>query len=292
MTNKIAPSELILNADGSIFHLHLKPGQIANDIILVGDPGRVEMISDFFDEIEVKAQNREFVTVTGRYKGKRITVLSTGIGTDNIDIVINELDALVNIDLGTREIKADKTSLNLIRIGTSGALQGDIPVDAFLVSRKAIGFDGLMNFYARREEIADVEFENAFKSYTNWNPLLASPYVVDCNEALYNKITDGDFIPGITISAPGFYGPQGRELRLNIIDRHINDKIEAFRFNEMKITNYEMECSAIYGLSKLLGHQALTVCIIVANRISRDASSDYKPVMKRLVIKILDKLTQ
>jgi len=292
MTNKIAPSELILNADGSIFHLHLKPGQIANDVILVGDPGRVEMISDFFDEIEVKAQNREFVTVTGRYKGKRITVLSTGIGTDNIDIVINELDALVNIDLGTREIKADKTSLNLIRIGTSGALQGDIPVDAFLVSRKAIGFDGLMNFYARREEIADVEFENAFKSYTNWNPLLASPYVVDCNEALYNKITDGDFIPGITISAPGFYGPQGRELRLNIIDRHINDKIEAFRFNEMKITNYEMECSAIYGLSKLLGHQALTVCIIIANRISRDASSDYKPVMKRLVIKILDKLTQ
>jgi len=292
MTNKIAPSELILNADGSIFHLHLKPGQIAKDVILVGDPGRVEMIADFFDEIEVRAQNREFVTVTGRYKGKRITVLSTGIGTDNIDIVINELDALVNIDLGTREIKAEKTSLNLIRIGTSGALQGDIPVDAFLVSRKAIGFDGLMNFYARREEIADIEFENAFKSYTNWNPLLASPYVVDCNEDLYNKITDGDFIPGITISAPGFYGPQGRELRLNIIDRQINDKIEAFRFNEMKITNYEMECSAIYGLSQLLGHQALTVCIIIANRISRDASSDYKPVMKRLVIKILDKLTQ
>jgi len=292
MTNKIAPSELILNADGSIFHLHLKPGQIASDIILVGDPGRVEMIAGFFDEIEVKAQNREFVTVTGRYKGKRITVLSTGIGTDNIDIVINELDALVNIDLETREIKPDKTSLNIIRIGTSGALQGDIPVDAFLVSRKAIGFDGLMNFYARREEFADLPFENAFKSYTNWNPLLASPYVVDCNLCLYNKITDGDFIPGITISAPGFYGPQGRELRLNIIDRQINDKIEAFRFDDMKITNYEMECSAIYGLSKLLGHQALTVCIIIANRISRDASSDYQPVMRRLVVKILDKLTQ
>ena len=292
MTNKIAPSELILNADGSIFHLHLKPGQIASDIILVGDPGRVEMIAGFFDEIEVKAQNREFVTVTGRYKGKRITVLSTGIGTDNIDIVINELDALVNIDLETREIKTEKTSLNIIRIGTSGALQGDIPVDAFLVSRKAIGFDGLMNFYARREEFADLPFENAFKSYTNWNPLLASPYVVDCNPGLYDKITDGDFIPGITISAPGFYGPQGRELRLNIIDRQINDKIEAFRFDDMKITNYEMECSAIYGLSKLLGHQALTVCIIIANRISRDASSDYQPVMKRLVGKILDKLTQ
>ncbi len=292
MTNKIAPSELILNPDGSIFHLHLKPGQLANDVILVGDPGRVEMIAGFFDEIELKAQNREFVTVTGRYKGKRISVLSTGIGTDNIDIVVNELDALVNIDLETREIKTNKTSLNLIRIGTSGALQGDIPVDSFLVSRKAIGFDGLMNFYARREEIADLEFETAFKTYTDWNPLLASPYVVDCDVDLYNKITDGEFIPGVTISAPGFYGPQGRELRLNIIDRKINDKIELFRFNGMKITNYEMECSAIYGLSKLLGHQALTVCIIIANRINRDASSDYKPVMKRLVNKILDKLTQ
>ena len=292
MTKKIAPSELILNPDGSIFHLHLKPGQLANDVILVGDPGRVEMIAGFFDEIELKAQNREFVTITGRYKGKRITVLSTGIGTDNIDIVVNELDALVNIDLETREIKATKTSLNLIRIGTSGALQGDIPVDSFLISRKAIGFDGLMNFYARREEFADLEFENAFKTYTDWNPLLASPYVVDCDTDLYNKITDGDFISGITISAPGFYGPQGRELRLNIIDRQINDKIELFRFNGMKITNYEMECSAIYGLSKLLGHQALTVCIIIANRINRDASSDYQPVMKRLVNKILDKLTQ
>lgn len=292
MTKTIAPSELILNPDGSIFHLHLKPGQIAKDIILVGDPGRVEMIADFFDEIEVKAQNREFVTVTGKYKGKRITVLSTGIGTDNIDIVVNELDALVNIDLETRMIKTDKTSLNLIRIGTSGALQGDIPVDAFLASRKAIGFDGLMNFYARREEISDLAFENAFKTYTNWNSLLASPYVVDCDINLYNKITDQEFVSGITISAPGFYGPQGRELRLNIVDQKINDKIELFRFNEMKITNYEMECSAIYGLSKLLGHHALTVCIIIANRITHEASSDYKPVMKRLVCTILDKLIQ
>ena len=292
MAKKIAASELILNPDGSIFHLHLKPGQIAKDIILVGDPGRVEMIAGFFDEIEVKAQNREFVTVTGKYEGKRITVLSTGIGTDNIDIVVNELDALVNIDLETRMIKTDKTSLNLIRIGTSGALQGDIPVDAFLASRKAIGFDGLMNFYARREEISDLAFENAFKTYTNWNPLLASPYVVDCDSDLYNKITDQDFISGITISAPGFYGPQGRELRLNIVDQKINDKIELFRFKEMKITNYEMECSAIYGLSKLLGHQALTVCIIIANRITHEASIDYKPVMKRLVSKILDKLAQ
>ena len=265
---------------------------MAGDIILVGDPDRVDMITGFFDEIEYKIQNREFVTATGRYKGKRITVLSTGIGTDNIDIVVNELDALVNIDLATREIKAEKTSLNLIRIGTSGGLQGDIPVDAFLISRKAIGFDGLMNFYARREEFADVEFEQAFKTYTCWNPLLASPYVVDCDEDLYNKIAENGFISGITISAPGFYGPQGRELRLNIIDRQINDKIESFRFNGLKITNYEMECSAIYGLGRLLGHKALTVCIIIANRITRNASSDYKPFMKQLVVKILDKLTQ
>jgi len=290
--NKIAPSELIINPDGSIFHLHLKPGQIARDVILVGDPGRVEMIAGFFNEIEFEAQNREFVTVTGNYKGKRVSVLSTGIGTDNIDIVINELDALVNIDLETRKIKSEITSLNLIRIGTSGGLQGYLPVDAFLASRKAIGFDGLINFYARREEIADVRFEEAFKSYTNWNPLLSSPYVVDCDLDLYNRIADDEFIPGITISAPGFYGPQGRELRLGIIDRKINDKIESFRFNGMKITNYEMECSAIYGLSKLLGHKALTVCIIIANRITHNTSIDYKPVMKRLVNKILDKLIQ
>lgn len=290
MAKKIEPSELILNADGSIYHLHLRPGQIAKDIILVGDPGRVEMIAEFFDEIEVSVRNREFVTITGKYHGHRITVLSTGIGTDNIDIVINELDALVNIDLETRQIKEKKISLNLIRIGTSGALQGDIPVDAFLVSRKAVGFDGLMNFYAGRVEICDQAFENAFKTFTNWNPLLASPYVVDCDDNLYRKIADHDFISGITISAPGFYGPQGRELRLNIVDRSINDKIESFRFNEMKITNYEMECSAIYGLSKLLGHQALTVCIIIANRITKDASIDYKPVMKRLVNRILERM--
>lgn len=292
MTQKIAPSELILNSDGTVFHLHLLPGQLAQNVILVGDPERVEMIASFFETIEVRARNREFVTITGLYKGKRVSVLSTGIGTDNIDIVVNELDALVNIDLKTREVKAQKTSLNLIRIGTSGALQGDIPVDSFLASRKAIGFDGLLNFYDRRNEISDLEFESSFKKHMNWNALLASPYVVDCDKELFTKIIDREFVDGVTISAPGFYGPQGRELRLKIVDRQINDKIETFRFNDYKITNYEMECSAIYGLSKLLGHRALTVCIIIANRISREASSDYKPVMKRLVNKILDKLTQ
>ncbi|MEI7523787.1 MAG: nucleoside phosphorylase [Mariniphaga sp.] len=291
MKNKIASSELLLNPDGSIYHLHLKPGQIAKDIILVGDPERVDMIAEFFDTIEFRSQNREFVTITGNYKDKRITVLSTGIGTDNIDIVINELDALVNIDLEKREIKTTKTTLNFIRIGTSGALQPEIPVNAYLVSQIAIGFDGLMNFYARREEFADIQFEEAFKSYTNWNRLLASPYVVNCSEVLFNRIADNDFIPGITISAPGFYGPQGRELRLTIVDREINSKIESFRYNALEITNYEMECSAIYGLSKLLGHQALTICLIIANRITLQASSDYKQLMKLLVKKILDKLT-
>ncbi len=292
MKNTIASSELLLNSDGSIYHLHLKPGQIAKDIILVGDQDRVDLIAEFFDTIEFKIQNREFVTVTGAYKGKRISVVSTGIGTDNIDIVINELDALVNIDLKTREIKSELTSLNFIRIGTSGALQRDIPVDSFLVSDKAIGFDGLLNFYARREEISDPDFENAFKHYTNWNPQLASPYVVSCSTNLRSRIIDDEFITGITISAPGFYGPQGRELRLSIADKTINSRIESFRYNKLKITNYEMECSAIYGLGTLLGHQSLTVCIIIANRITLQASIDYRPLIMRLAKKILDKLTQ
>ena len=290
MKNKIASSELLLNPDGSIFHLHLKPDQIAKDIILVGDPERVDMIAEFFSQIEFRTKNREFVSVTGRYKEKRITVISTGIGTDNIDIVVNELDALANIDLETREIKTAITSLNLIRIGTSGALQPDIPINTYLASQKAIGFDGLLNFYARREEIADLEFEDVFKTYTDWNPLLASPYVVDCNANLYDKIVDDEFISGITITTPGFYGPQGRELRLHILDQTINNKIESFRFKQMKITNYDMECSAIYGLSKLLGHQAVAVYIIIDNRINLCASIDYKPSMKCLVHKILEKL--
>lgn len=292
MTKKIEPSELILNPDGSIFHLNLKSGQIAKDIILVGDPGRVKMVAGFFDEIEFEVQNREFTTITGKYNGKRLTVLSTGIGTDNIDIVLNELDALANIDLLKREIKSESTSLNIIRIGTSGALQADIPVNSFLISHKSIGFDGLINFYAHRETISDLPFETAFRKYTQWNPLLASPYVVNCDENLFNKIYDNQFIKGITISAPGFYGPQGRELRLKPSDPGLNGKIESFRFNELKITNYEMECSAIYGLSRLMGHHALTVCLIIANRAIRTIGTDYKHEMKRLVKIILDKITE
>ncbi len=286
----IEPSELIINPDGTIFHLHMKPEQLAENIILVGDPGRVKMIAAFFDHIESQTENREFVSATGFYGSKKITVLSTGIGTDNIDIVVNELDALVNIDLATRQVKDKKKSLKIIRIGTSGGLQGDIPVNAFLASQKAIGFDGLLNFYERRNEVVDLPFENAFKSYVQWNELLPSPYVVSADPDLFNKIVDEEFTPGVTISAPGFYGPQGRELRLRIVDPHINDKIELFRFEEQRITNYEMECSAIYGLSKLLGHKALTVCIIIANRVSKKANEDYKPVMVKLVKKVLDRI--
>lgn len=286
----IEPSELIINPDGSIFHLHLRPDQLAGNIILVGDPGRVKMIARFFDKIESESENREFVSVTGWFGAKRITVLSTGIGTDNIDIVMNELDALVNIDLGTRQIKRDHKSLRIIRIGTSGGLQGDIPVNAFLASAKAIGFDGLLNFYAKRNEIADLEFEQAFKSFVSWSELLPSPYVVSADPELYGKIVDDEFTSGVTISAPGFYGPQGRELRLKTTDPTINDKIEVFRFENQRITNYEMECSAIYGLSRLLGHKALTVCIIIANRVSKKANEDYKPVMVKLVQKVLERI--
>lgn len=288
--NKLQPSELILNPDGTIFHLHMKPEQLAKDIILVGDPGRVKMVSDFFDQIESRTENREFISATGTYKDKRITVLSTGIGTDNIDIVVNELDALVNIDLKKREIKSEHTELNLIRIGTSGALQQNIDVNSFLVSEKAIGFDGLLNFYEGRNNISDLEFERAFKAHMGWDNLLASPYVVEVDSNLFNKICDNTFLSGVTISAPGFYGPQGRELRLKIIDPIINDKIETFRYTDSIITNYEMECSAIYGLSKLLGHHALTICLIIANRINRNANENYQEKMNALIYKVLDKL--
>lgn len=288
---KIEESELIINPDGSIFHLRLKPEYIAENIILVGDPGRVALISENFDRIEYKVSNREFITHTGIYKGKRLSVISTGIGTDNIDIVLNELDALVNIDLQTRTIKEEKTSLNLIRIGTSGALHEDIEVNSFLVSEMAVGFDGLINFYANRDNISDIEMETSFIQHMNWNPYLASPYFVKASETLINKIGDG-INRGITISAPGFYGPQGRVLRLQIQDPEINDKIRSFRYNGKRITNYEMESSALFGLSALLGHNAATVCVIIANRYATQYSKDYKPAMNRLIKHVLNKLAE
>jgi uridine phosphorylase len=289
---KIKESELIINPDGSIYHLHLLPEDIADNIILVGDPGRVEVVAGFFDKIERKKQNREFYTITGTFNNKRISVVSTGIGTDNIDIVVNELDALVNIDLKTREKKKTHKALNLIRIGTSGSLQKNIPVDSFLMSVKSVGFDGLLNFYQNRNQIADLPFEKAFKEYVQWNPLLTSPYVVNASEQLIQKLDGEEIKKGINISAPGFYGPQGRVLRLPIIDNDLNDKIEAFDYQGQKITNYEMESSAIYGLSKLLGHHAITICVIIANRASKKYSKDYKPVVKELIKTVLDRLSK
>jgi uridine phosphorylase len=287
----IKSSELILNADGSIFHLHLKPEQIADHIILVGDPGRVELIEKLLTEIEFQIQNREFFSTTGKYNNQRITIVSTGIGTDNIDIVVNELDALANINLTTREINSVHRKLNLIRIGTSGGLQDFLGVNSFVISQKAIGFDGLLNFYANRNAVSDLPFEEAFKHHTGWGKQLTSPYVVDCSETLLSKIHREDTILGVTISAPGFYGPQGRVLRLPLADAKLNEKIESFAFEGHKITNFEMECSAIYGLSKLLGHEALTICLIIANRIKKEANSNYRQSMETLIKIVLDRLT-
>ncbi len=287
--NKIGESELILNEDKSIFHLHLKPQDIADTIILVGDQSRVDLVSSFFDNIELKVQNREFKTHTGNYKGKRLSVISTGIGTDNIDIVINELDALCNIDLESRTIKNTHKQLNFIRIGTSGALQADIPVDTPVVSQLSIGFDGLLNFYQDCDNISNKEIVKKFTRHTDWHNSLALPYIVEGSEKLRDMV-GFDMIKGFTISAPGFYGPQGRILRLPLRDNDLNSKITDFEYNNLKINNFEMESSAIYGLSKLLGHEALTVCNIIANRIRKEYSGDYKKSMAQLIQKVLNRL--
>lgn len=287
----IQHSELIINNDGSIFHLHLKPEQISENIILVGDPGRVDTVASFFDNIDFTSQNREFKSVTGWFNGKCITVISTGIGTDNIDIVLNELDALANIDLQTRTIKEEHKTLNIVRIGTSGGLQTDLPVNSFVVSEKSIGFDGMLNFYANREEYCDLEFEKAFKTHTNWNKSLPTFYVVDSSKKLSSKFNDDIFKHGVTISAPGFYGPQGRVLRLPLAFPELNRQIERFSYKQYKITNLEMESSAIYGLSKMLGHEALTICLIIANRVVLTANENYRDEMKKLIRIVLERLT-
>ena len=284
----IPESELILNPDGSIYHLHLHPGQIADDIIVVGDPGRVAHVSGFFSSIEFKVSNREFVTHTGIYKGKRITVVSTGIGTDNIDIVINELDALVNIDLNTREIKSEKRSLNIIRIGTSGSLQGDIPADSFVVSSHGLGFDGLLNYYAGLNRINERAISDAFILHTKWDSKLPFPYVVKGSVSLCDRIGNG-FYKGITATAPGFYGPQGRKLRIPPATNDLNELLTSFSFGELRITNFEMETSALYGLSLHLGHHACTVCTIVANRIAKQYSKDYHKKVDELIRLVLER---
>jgi uridine phosphorylase len=288
--SRIEESELIINPDGSVFHLHIKPGELAKNIILVGDPGRVDTVASFFDKTDYHSTNREFVSRTGTYKGTPVTVLSTGIGTDNIDIVLNELDALVNIDFESRTIKEEKTSLNIVRIGTSGSLQKDLPVDSWLLSHKAIGFDGLLNFYDGCEGICNLGFEKKLMEETGWSERLTKPYVVEASDKLFNLLDAPIVYKGVTISAPGFYGPQGRVLRLPLKDAQINDKLSAFRYEDERITNYEMECSAIYGLSKLMGHHAATVCAIIANRKAGAYSKDYKPVIKSLIQYVLDRL--
>lgn len=284
------PSELIINSDGSIFHLHLQPGQLADNVILVGDPGRVALVAAYFDSQECSVSSREFNTITGLYKGKRISVISTGIGTDNIDIVMNELDALSNINLETRTENPTFRQLNIIRIGTCGGMQPDIPLGSFLISEKSIGFDGMLNFYAGRDSVSDLDFEAAMCKHLVWNAQLAAPYVVAADTELVNRIGKKDMLRGVTISANGFYGPQGRVLRIDLADMQLNDKIESFRYGKYKITNYEMEGSAIAGLSKLMGHKAMTVCCVIANRRVEAANTDYKPYIEKLVQTVLDRI--
>lgn len=285
----IPASELIINDDGSIFHLHLRPEQLADTVILVGDPGRVAMVSSFFDTKECEVSNREFNTVTGTYKGKRITVLSTGIGIGNIDISVTELDALANIDFATRRVKDTFRQLTLVRLGTSGALQPDIKVGEQVFSRTSVGFDGLLNYYAGRNEVCDLAIEQAFMKHVGWNELLPKPYFIDADASLFELFKDITR-EGITIAAPGFYAPQGRWVRMRPQDVHLNEKIESFDYNGRRITNFEMEGSALAGLAALMGHKAATICTIIAQRVALDACTDYKPFVRKMVANALDKL--
>ncbi len=287
--NTIAPSELIINSDGSVFHLHIKPDELAQNVILVGDPGRVEMVSSFFDSKEFERSSREFVTVTGTYKGKRVTVLSTGIGTDNIDIVMNELDALANIDFNTRTPKSEHKRLKILRIGTSGSIQPDIPLGSFVLSHISVGCDGLLNWYAGRERVTIKDMEEAFIKHTCWLPQLPLPYFACASPVLINALSDVT-IKGVTISASGFYAPQGRVLRLPLAMPDMVHKLETFRFNGERITNFEMEGSAIAGLATLLGHDAATVCCIIANRYLHESTPDYKPLIRNLVELSLERI--
>jgi uridine phosphorylase len=287
----IKESELILNPDGSVYHLNLKPEQVANTIIFVGDQNRVSKISKHFDSIEFETQKREFKTHTGYYKNKRISVISTGIGPDNIDIVLNELDALVNIDFKTRQIKDKLTSLNIIRVGTSGALQDDIPVDSLVLSTHGLDLNGMLHSY-KIEDIRTPDIENAFVKHTNWHSEKASPLVIKGSETLQKKLDSNAIHKGLTATAGGFYGPQGRVLRLAIQDAHLNSKMDNFNFNGTKITNLEMETSAIYGLSKLLGHHAISLNAIIANRVLGTFSKNPAEVVEKLIVYTLNKLTE
>lgn len=287
---RIAESELIINSDGSIFHLHIRPEQLARNVILVGDPGRVAMFKPYFQTLECEGASREFVWATGVYINSRITVLSTGIGTDNIDIVMTELDALANIDFATREVKPEHTTLNVVRLGTCGALQPEIPLGAFILSHISIGFDGLMNWYANREEVTNVDMEQAFMKHMNWPKDLPTPYFVSASQKLIDLFADST-VRGMTISSPGFYGPQGRVVRQGLAMPNMLEDIESFRYEDRKITNFEMEGSAIAGIAGHLGHEAITVCCAIAHRYLKDANTDYKPRVAQLVKLVLDKIS-
>ena len=285
----IPDSELIINSDGSVFHLHIKPDQLADKIIVMGDPGRVTLTASFFDSIECDVQSREFHTVTGMYKGKRITAMSHGIGTDNIDIVVTELDALANVDFETREVKKDFKQLTIVRVGTSGGMQPHCPVGSFVVAEKSIGFDGVIHYYHGSDKVREMNFEESFKKHVDWSPLHCSPYVVSSDEDLVERIGH-DMIKGVTISAIGFYGPQGRHVRLPLADPKLNSKIESFRFDDHSITNYEMESSAIAGLGKMMGHKAMTVCSIIANRVALESNADYQGSIEDLIKIVLERI--
>ncbi|MFA5974268.1 MAG: nucleoside phosphorylase [Lentimicrobiaceae bacterium] len=286
----IAESELILNPDGSVYHLHLKPENLADTIIVVGDPGRVKEISKHFDTIDFTVQNRELYTHTGSIGQKRLTVLSTGMGTDNLDIVINELDAVVNIDLETRKPKASHTKLNIIRLGTAGGLQADVEPGSFVASSHGMGMDGLLYFYDKGKSVMNAEMAEAFVKHVNWNANLPGIYAVPCSQPLMDKLGKG-LVHGVTLTAPGFYGPQGRELRLKLAFPELNNRIESFEYQGSRIANFEMETSALYGLGKMLGHETLTICTIVANRVNRSYAEDYHGDVERLIRLVLERLT-
>ncbi len=286
----IPPSELIINPDGSVFHLHLTPEQLSDRIIMCGDPARVDMIAEFFDTRTFSVTSREFHTVGGIYKGKPIMAISHGIGPDNIDIVINELDALANIDFKTREIKHSFRRLTMVRIGTSGSLQSDIIIGTPVIAARSIGFDGVLNYYAGRNEVADLDFEHKFCEQTNWNSNWAKPYVVKADEELVDRIGRDDMVRGVTISAVGFYGPQGRELRLRLANPDLNRTIEEFDYNGERITNYEMESAPLQGLGRLMGHKCMTVCSIIANRVNDKATPNYKSAIRDLIATVLDRI--
>lgn len=285
-----APSELIINADGSCFHLHLRPEQLADRVILVGDPARVNTVAAHFDTQECEVQSREFHTITGTYKGKRITCQSHGIGCDNIDIVMNELDTLANIDYATRTEKDEHRTLTCVRIGTCGGLQPYTPTGTFVASVKSIGFDGLLNYYAGRNEVCDLQLEEAFKEHMQWDSIKGAPYVSVADQQLIDQIAQDDMVRGYTVSCGGFYGPQGRELRAPIADPRQNEKIESFEYDGMHVCNFEMESSALAGLASLLGHRAMTCCMVIANRYAKEMDTEYKNTIDTLIQRVLDRI--